>query len=186
MNTIECAEAIRVRLTGRYAQYTSLDVPEPQVLVAVDGAAPDLYWHYVLLVKIEAGVWIAMDPTGEVTYEDLRQEEVIPLQRAAVFPTESRPYLAHGKHNASQLSAFRLRGRQLAEIHGVTTAGASSSEGASWLFADSSHPSFGSPVPLAVLGDPAKVRVEAAVGLVFTSDSSGSAESWTFMESVEH
>ena len=85
------------------------DIPESQVLVAMEGAVEG-FWHHLLLGRIRDAVWITVDPYLKVVAEDLSNEDVIPLARAPAFPRPGRPFLALDDLSDPQLAALRSAG----------------------------------------------------------------------------
>ena len=92
----------------------TLDVPERQVLIAMDGEAQE-YDHHVLLDRVEAGRWVTRGPNWFICSDDLQGEKVIPLPRNSVLPLEDRPILALDILSDSQMIRFRAHAVQYAE-----------------------------------------------------------------------
>ena len=172
-----------VTAAGAGSTLHTLDVPERQILVGMDGEQ-QRFWHHLLIQRVEGSKWITADPDGDVNVEDLAGEMVIPLQRAANFPDQGRPFLTFDALDEAEMAALRARAQTLADIHGLAAPPTALTGGAAlWLISDPSHAAFGHEVTTMQLADHGSCEVRASVGLVRRLGVDGAAE-WVTMERV--
>ena len=128
----------------------TLAIPNTQVLVEMEDSQ---YMHHILLLKLEAGVWIAVDAQGVVERPDLRELEVSPLLGDADFPAEDRPYTVFNRAvvTDAMMSEWRGRARRLATVLGFDSAdtGPGAGPDTAWYFADPAVKVFGQEVDAA-------------------------------------
>ena len=101
--------SVIVTRLGAQAGRLTLDVPETQVLIEVDGHATCSYEHHVLLARVRDTTFITLDSELVMAVEDLSREVIVPLPRLAPFPRKNRPYLALPV--VAHAGSLRLRGR---------------------------------------------------------------------------
>ena len=142
-----------VRVDGAQAAHCSLNIPERQVLLHMDGREEG-YWSHILFHRVDCSRWITCEPNLSIQVEDLDCEEIIPIPADADMPQAGRPYLCFDMMDEPTLAGLRARAAQLAEVHGVFTAvpvGLPSSF--VWFFSDTFYLAF-SPVLLGSHGSP--------------------------------
>ena len=150
--------AVGIGEAGSHVNHTTLDVPEKQVLVAIDPPQPYPYYHLLLLDRVDAASWITADPEGKVEVLNMLAEQVIPLGRNVTFPDAGRPFLTFVHPSDLILAGLRAQSRQLLGIIKPQPVGGSSSSAGSsaesqWLFSDPSRLCFNLPVPNDLLAE---------------------------------
>ena len=120
------------------------------VLIRITGS-PFLYEMSALLMRVDGSKWAVGAADGTVSVDDLSEEEVIALTPGELLPTAGRPMQVRSDWSDSWLDPLRAQARSLVEIYGGTAA-LGTEGGASWYWADTSHPSFGKPIDRALLG----------------------------------
>ena len=130
-------------------------VPDRQALIRVVGTGVrQNYDHSFLLVRVEGPRWVVADPDGGLTIDNMAEEEVIPLVPGQPFPDAGRPFLIFAGADDAWLAPLRARAVELADLHGgggapVARGAAPAGVAADWLYADPSHPRFGTPIDAA-------------------------------------
>ena len=91
--------AIVVGAAGIHRDHTTLDVPQRQFLLHMQGpGGARQYEHHVGLFKLDGARWITIDSSRNIACDDLAEEdEIIPLGRAVAFPLDGRPISAIGE-----------------------------------------------------------------------------------------
>ena len=162
----------------------SLNVPDRQVLVGMDGE-PQRYWLHLLVQRLDGSRWVTIDPHLVIQVDDLAGEELIPVGRQMRLPLPGRPILAHDLLDDATLAGLRQRARALAEVHGAFPgAPTAMAESVGWFHADTSLKNFGEEVSQIAVADPERMKVAGHVGLTRTTAADGTAGSWVFMEKV--
>ena len=161
----------------------SLDVPEPQILIAYP-EDPTYTWHHrVLLRRLREATWILLTPDEEVQVEDLTHHAVLALARNQAMPPEvgTDCYLCAAAV-ARNLERHQASAARLAEIlmpdDKASTAVAT--PGVTWRVADPSLVNFGEVVDNALVGDPASGVVRGHSALV----RPGADSEWIYAEKV--
>jgi len=168
-----------------------MDLAERQILVEMEGPGNDNYHLHLLHYRIGAGRWITSNVDGEVQLDDLGELQVIPILRNSALPAVGRPFRIPAAYTEAQLRNLRARARQLAEVHGWAPA-AAAAPGApagapvgldGWYYSDTALECFGEEVSPDVLGDPAALVSQGAMGLA-QSDLDGKGSTWKSVERV--
>ena len=163
----------------------TLDVPERQILIAMEGEA-ESHWHHVLMTRIDGSRWVTVDPNLDVIVEDLGGEQVIPVTRMSAFPLPGRPFLTFDPMDDVTWAGVRMRAAALCEVHGIQAAVAATTGGmAVWVYSDPSTAHFGQEVPSPLVSDPATAKVGGSCGIVLAEPVSGAAAEWTAIERGE-
>ena len=118
------------------------------VLIRLDGHACR-YELSALMVRVTEARWVVCDASGELTIDDLAEEEVIPLAQGTPMPDAGRPFRVRNDWGESWLAPIRLRALQLADIHGAPAPVKAGPSDGVWIYADTAHPEFSHPVDLA-------------------------------------
>jgi len=177
-----------VRAVGPTADTKTLDIVEQQVLVEMEDA--DEQWHVHLLhYRLGAGRWVTSDADGFLDVDDLSELDVVPLSRNAAYPVDGRPFRVTAALTAAALDSLRARARQMAEIHGWvapvgTAAGVAGAGIDGWFHSDTGTDVFGKEVNAAVLTNPAHLKAEGNVALVYLDLSDSLGPRWTTAERV--
>ena len=179
--------AVIVNVGGQNARHPTLNIDDTQILREMEDGLGEDWWHYILVHRVRAGVWITIGPDGEVAADDLSGAAVVPLTKGGEFPVADRPFRVHGHHSASQLAGLRERARTLFAVYGEAVPTTTSAD-ARWIFSDPSHPRFAEPVPQSLVLA-AETIIRGSLGMVEETAASGSAQAqpaprWTVMELV--
>ena len=102
------------------AAILTLDLPDPQVLVHRPNDADGVPWHHIILLKrMQAGVWVGLNPRLGLENIDLNATDHIVLERLAAFPAEhADETLAHDPLPKATLEGHRRRAATTAAILG--------------------------------------------------------------------
>ena len=166
-------------------------VMDRQALIRVVGAGrrlPQQYDHSFLLTRVEGPRWVVANPDGVLTIDNLADEEVVPLVAGQPFPEVGRPHYVFVNADEAWLAPLRARAAELADLHGGARAppapgGTAAGSTAQWLYADTSHPRFGTAIDASRLGMPGCHHVQGAVGIFLEADLAGPG-TWCFIERV--
>ena len=104
--------------------------PERLALLRVESTDPRLPLTYnyelsIIFSRVADSRWIVGDPDGNLSTDDLQNEEVIPLQAGAPYPELGRPFLVRDVPEA-WLAPVRFRALVLAELFGAPAPGLAS------------------------------------------------------------
>ena len=156
------------------------DVPESQVAVDFPDDAAFPYHVRFLFVRLpEAGKWIGGSSDLDLEVVNLNEHHVIALQRNSPIPARLRGILYyHGDLDEAAFGAARAEANTLAQVLGATVA-APTAGIACWYFADPAWEQFGEPLPLEVVGNAARMRIQGSLAMADMLD-----EGWTFAERV--
>ena len=143
------------------AAILTLDLPDPQVLVYRPGDADGVPWHHIVLLKrMQAGVWVGLNPRLGLENIDLNATDHVVLDRLSTFPVEQADQtLAHDPLSKATLEGFKRRAATTAAILGGATL--ENVDSVAWHVADSSHSKFGESVDNVLMTQP-------ATGMAFT------------------
>ena len=160
--------SVSVAARGATADHHTLNIPESQVLVLMEGGR---YVHHLLLARVRAGVWVTCLPEGTLQVDDMAElEEVIPLPRGGPFPVEGRPYNCHGTHTDGQMAGIRAAASAMAAVFSDAPQNPVPAPGrraeTQWRFADPAHPQFAEAVSQSLLGAAGKLHVDWALGIL--------------------
>jgi hypothetical protein len=159
----------------------TLDISETQCLIGMTEFSHDYLAHF-LAVKLGVGEFIVVDAGGDVSYVDLRKEEVILLPRLGNYPVEGRPLVGFPQWTPAEIDGHRATARRMArEVYGVTPT--LPDDGGKWVYSDTSHTGFGTAVPMDALALGATEHVEGAKALLPILVNG--QVSWEFAERVD-
>ena len=160
----------------------SLDIAEPQILIAYP-EDPTFTWHHrVLLRRLHGSTWIVLTPDEEVQVEDLSHHAVTALSRNSPMPRDvgADCYLCAAavagsldRHHESALRLAEILAPEERAVAAVVL------PGVAWRVADPSLAAFGETVDAGIVSSPTTGVVRGSVGLAMLSDSI-----WTFVEKV--
>ena len=162
----------------------SLDVPEPQILIAYP-EDPAFTWHHrVLLRRLTGATWVVLTPDEEVQVEDLSHHSVIAMARNSPVPADVGDdcYLCPSTVSTT-LDVHHASAQRLAEILVPDEKNALASPtvpGVTWRVADTSLSSFGEVVDADLVNSGSSGVVRGSVGLARV----GADSEWTFVEKV--
>ena len=88
--------------------------PERLALLRVESTDPrhPLTYNYelsILFSRVGDSRWIVSDPDGNITTDDLQNEEVIPLHTGAPYPEHGRPFLVRPVVDEGWLAPRQVR-----------------------------------------------------------------------------
>ena len=100
----------------------SLNVPEPQVLVATGDSPWD---HWVLLRRQQDAVWLALGPGIEVEVLDLKNHRIIAFVRGQDFPVDQDDEVRTFAHAPTErdMRDAHARATRAASLGGFSTGG---------------------------------------------------------------
>ena len=98
----------------------SLDIPERQFAVrVVPNAAVGCPWEvHIAAVRLTESKWVVVDTSWEAEVLDLSEEQLVPINRHALLPTNRGGMLTFGVVSEEFMTAIRVRVAQLAELLG--------------------------------------------------------------------
>ena len=158
----------------------SLDCVEQQVCVECP-LDPNFTWHHrVMLRRLGQGLWVVLTPDLSVERADLNTVQFIPVTRNAAMPARVLGDVCQFVRLTEQeLRAAHQEAAALVDLMGGGAIAAAVPVNAEWVFSDPSHRLYGSPVPTALLANPAASITRGSVGLVDHDQAS-----WATMERV--
>lgn len=181
---LAAARPRRVTAVGAGVDITTSDVDVKQVLIMMEGT-PERYWHHWLIHRISEARWVTCEPGLTIQVDNLENEEIVPLARAASFPLPGRPFLTMPVLSEAQISSIFAQADTLAQIHGATIAvrGPALDERMMWVFADFSYELFGQEVPGHITSNANLCRFGGDAGIVQITAENGGTE-WTTVSRV--
>ena len=85
--------AIILRSTGATKDTETLDVPQQQILMAVDALPGGCKWeHHVLLEQIVGTCWVTLDSSRFLAVDDLAKEEILTLGESRSSQWSTGPF----------------------------------------------------------------------------------------------
>jgi hypothetical protein len=142
------------------------------------------YHCRILWVNLGGGRWIVSSPSRDTFEEDFAGEAIVPLVRGGQYPLGGyRPIFGFGPITAAEYAQMRSDAYAIAEVFGhVPAVPLLLADDCVWLFSDPSLDSFGTPVPIELTTNAARMRAEGSVGLVEVDTSHGRA--WRSMDRI--
>jgi len=151
-----------------------LDIEQRQVAVQDSDDDAEYDWqHYVLLIDLGDGQWIAADADKDVATMNLRSHTVVALKRASAFPERVTDSLY--KFDAlppADLDTIMADAHQLAEVlgHGQLAQKAVAQSTGEWRVADPAVSNFGEVVSDTILSNPDRALAKGSNALVLDAD----------------
>ena len=143
---------------------SALDIKEKQILVRYNGD-PNFTWHHrILLVRLSAGRWVVLTPTGSLQILDTTTVRFEPLARGRPVQDRCRnDCFLFDPLPVSELNEFSARARVLADIAGEDI---EEDDAEVWVVCDPAHSRFGEQVEPGILVDAGRALLRETKGVV--------------------
>jgi hypothetical protein len=151
---------------------TTLDVPEPQVLVYFEGDANYQWHHRLALRRLKDSTWILLTPDMDLQVTDLAAVRIIALAKNSVIPTDviGNCYL-FDPITEDELTDQHMAAARMTEVLVASTpvAGAKSLGRSQWVQADTGSAGFANHIEDEVMVNSNSGVVRGSVGLALVN-----------------